>query len=148
MRTVQDILKSKPTTFNRIHPETTVFEALNYLNSLNASYLVVMDNNQYCGLFTERDYSRKVILKGLESKFTTVAEVMTTDLPIVELTDTVDHCMHLMHLHRVRYLLAFYPDGQRLGVITMRDLLKEVIKEKPEEFNIRLPQDAAKTIRG
>jgi CBS domain-containing protein len=148
MRTVRDILKSKPVGFNRVHPDTKVIDALNLLNSLNASYLLVIENDRYKGLFTERDYSRKVILNGLESRYTSVADVMTKDLPIVELTDTIDHCMHLMHIHRVRYLLAFYPDGHRVGVITMRDLLKEVIKEKPEEFNIRLPHGAGDSIRG
>ena len=93
MRTVKDIFETKTKSFNQVSPSTLVIDALNLLNSVNLSYLVVMDGDAYKGVFSERDYTRNVILKGRASNTTRVDEVMTTDLPIVTLTDTVEHCM-------------------------------------------------------
>src|SRR4028118_1023884 len=125
MRTVKDIINSKTKAFNSIHPGTLVINALNLLNSINLSYVVVMEDDQYKGIFSERDYSRNVILKGRSSDSTSVAEVMTVDLPVVESADSVEHCMNLLILHKSRYLLAFEQD-QFVGVITIHDLLREV----------------------
>lgn len=134
MRIVKDILASKPEVFNIITPQTLVIEALNALNSVNLSYLVVKEANEYKGIFCERDYSRNVILKGRSSDSTTVQEVMTTDLPIVALTDTVEYCMNLMNVEKTRYLLA-YDDKIFTGVITIHDLLRQVIANKEEVFD-------------
>ena len=134
MRTVKDIINSKPIAFNSIAPNALVIEGLQLLNSVNLSYLAVMDGETYKGVFSERDYTRNVILKGRSSKETTVQEVMTTDLPKVELTDTVEHCMNLMNSHRTRYLLAFNID-RFAGVITIHDLLRQVIASKEEVFD-------------
>ena len=103
MRTVKDILDTKTKPFNQVGPSTLVIEALNLLNSVNLSYLVVMDADEYKGIFSERDYTRNVILKDL-SNTTQVDEAMTTDLPIVTLNDTVEYCMNLMNSHKTRYL--------------------------------------------
>ena len=105
MRTVKDILESKAKTYNIVSPHTLVIDALSMLNSVNLSYLVVMDHNEYKGIFSERDYSRNVILRGRSSR-SAVQEVMTTDLPMVHLDHTVEHCMKTMILNKTRYLLA------------------------------------------
>src|SRR5438874_859492 len=97
MRTVKNILDSKAKVYNSVTPSTLVIDALSMLNSVNLSYLVVMEGDKYKGIFSERDYSRNVILKGRASNTTKVEEVMTTDLPVVTLTDTVDHCMNVMN---------------------------------------------------
>jgi len=134
MRTVKDILDSKSKSFNQIEPNTLVIDALNLLNSVNLSYLVVVDHNDYKGIFSERDYTRNVILKGRASNSTTVKEAMTTDLPIVTLSDTVEYCMNLMNAHKVRYLLAYH-DRQFLGVVTIHDLLRQVITNRENVFD-------------
>ena len=134
MRTVRDVLKTKTKPFNEVSPSTPVIDALSLLNSVNLSYLVVMDGNEYKGIFSERDYSRNVILKGKHSDTTQVDEVMTTDLPIVVLSDTVEYCMNLMNSHKTRYLLA-YDDRDFAGVITIHDLLRQVITNKHEVFD-------------
>ncbi|HKB43627.1 MAG TPA: CBS domain-containing protein [Chitinophagaceae bacterium] len=134
MRTVKDILNSKPRTFNMIEPGARVIDALTMLNSVNLSYLIVKDGDQYKGVFCERDYSRNVILKGRSSQTATVQEVMTVDLPMVQLTDTVEHCMHIMNIHKTRYLLA-YDDEDFAGVITIHDLLRQVISNKEAVFD-------------
>jgi len=134
MRTVNDLLKSKPVVFNNIDSDALVIEALHMLNSVNLSYLVVMKEDEFKGIFCERDYSRNVILKGRSSANTKVKEVMTNDLPMVETSETVEHCMNLMISHKARYLLA-YNDQQFAGVITIHDLLRQVISNKEAVFD-------------
>jgi CBS domain-containing protein len=134
MRTVRDILNSKTKSFNVISQEETVYNALQMLNSVNLSYLVVMDNDVYKGIISERDYSRKVILKGRHSSDTKVKDIMSVDIPIVNLEDTVEKCFHLIDDHKTRYLLAF-DDEQFAGVITINDLLRQVLAARSDVFD-------------
>ena len=134
MRTVKDIIASKQQVSNEIKPTELVINALNLLNSVNLSYLVVKEADDYKGIFSERDYSRNVILKGRSSDKTQVGDVMSTDFPFVELTNTVEQCMNLMNSYKTRYLVAF--DNKRFaGVITIHDLLRQVIFNKEEVFD-------------
>ena len=134
MRTVYDLLRSKQVIFNNINEDALVIDALQMLNSVNLSYLVVKKGDEFKGIFCERDYSRNVILKGRSSANTQVKEIMTNDLPIVDTTDTVEHCMNLMISHKARYLLA-YNDQQFAGVITIHDLLRQVLTNKEAVFD-------------
>ena len=134
MRIVKDILESKPNVANVIQSGTLVIDALTKLDSVNLSYLIVKENDAYKGLFCERDYSRNVILKGRSSDKTKVEEVMTTDLPIVAMTDSVEYCMNFMNEQKTRYLLA-YDHGEFKGVVTIHDLLRQVIANKEEVFD-------------
>lgn len=140
MRTVQNILETKAKPFNQVSPDTLVIEALSLLNSLNLSYLIVLDGDKYKGIFSERDYSRKVVLQGRHSDSTTVAEVMSTDIPVVELSDTVERCMHLMEQTKSRYLLAFDENQNLIGVITIHDILRQVLRDKSQVFDMDLAQ--------
>jgi CBS domain-containing protein len=135
MKTVKDIFDSKQKAFNFITPNAIVFDALVQLNSVNLSYLVVMENDEYKGVFSERDYTRNVILKGRASNSTQVKEVMTTDIPMVTLSDTAEHCMHLVNAHKTRYLLAYDDNQHFVGVITINDLLRLIIASKEEVFD-------------
>jgi len=134
MRTVRDILNSKTKSFNIISQEETVYKALQMLNSVNLSYLVVMDNEEYKGIISERDYSRKVILKGRHSSDTKVKDIMSVDVPMVSVNDTVEKCFHLIDDHKTRYLLAF-DDEQFAGVITINDLLRQVLAARSDVFD-------------
>lgn len=134
MRSVKDMLTSKAVVFNNIDADALVIDALQMLNSVNLSYLVVMEGDVFKGIFCERDYSRNVILKGRSSANTRVKDVMTTDLPMVEISDTVEHCMNLMISRKARYLLA-YNDQEFAGVITIHDLLRQVITNKEAVFD-------------
>src|SRR5438105_3634578 len=118
MRTVRDIIATKPTPINIIEPAALVIDALYMLESVNLSYLIVMEGDRYRGIFSERDYSRNVALKGLSSRTARVEEAMTTDLPDVEFYDTVETCMHMMAKYRVRYLQATH-NGHFEGIITI-----------------------------
>src|SRR5688572_2599326 len=134
MQTVADILSRKSKPFNTIPSTALVYEGLQMLNSVNLSYLVVIDDDVFKGIFCERDYTRNVILKGRSSVETPISEVMTTDLPRVELNDTVEQCMQMMNAFSTRYLLAF-DDQQFLGVITIHDILRQVIASKENVFD-------------
>ncbi|MBL7736572.1 MAG: CBS domain-containing protein [Chitinophagaceae bacterium] len=137
MPTVRNIIQSKSPVFNTIHPKALVIEGLQLLNTVNLSYLVVLDEDVYKGLFSERDYTRNIILKGRSSASSTIEEVMTVDLPRVEMDDTVEHCMNIMETHKTRYLLAF-DDIDFKGVITIHDLLRQVIASKEFVFDHQL----------
>ena len=135
MKTVRDILNSKQKVFNTIGPDTLVIDALVQLNSVNLSYLIVMDGDRYKGIFSERDYTRNVILKGRASNTTTVKEAMSVDLPMVALSDSAESCINLMNAHKARYLLV-YDDEQRFtGVVTIHDILRLVIASKEDFFD-------------
>ena len=134
MQKVSDILSKKNKPHNFISSGALVLDALQMLNSVNLSYLVVMDGDQFRGIFSERDYTRNVILKGKSSSTAKVGEVMSADLPIVDVNETVEQCMNKMDTYRTRYLLAY--DHQRFaGVITIHDLLRQVIASKTDVFD-------------
>jgi signal-transduction protein with cAMP-binding, CBS, and nucleotidyltransferase domain len=139
MRTVKDILRSKPEPINIISPDALVIEGLQLLNSVNLSYLIVKDGNDYRGIFSERDYTRNVALKGRSSRDSKISEVMTVDLPVVRLSDTVENCMNQMTIHKTRYLLA-YDRNEFAGVITIHDLLRQVIANKEQVFDHAITQ--------
>jgi signal-transduction protein with cAMP-binding, CBS, and nucleotidyltransferase domain len=140
MRTVKEILSGKPQMTNIIESTKLIIEGLQLLNTVNLSYLVVMDGDDYKGIFSEKDYARNVVLKGHSSKDTMIKEVMTTDLPVVSLTDTLEHCMNRMNTHRTRYLLV-YDNKKFMGVLTIHDLLRQVLANKEEAFDHTLTRN-------
>jgi CBS domain-containing protein len=135
MRTVKNILDSKAKPANIIGPDVLVIDALSQLDSVNLSYLIVMEGDRYEGIFSERDYSRNLILKGRHSNSTTVKEVMTTDLPVVSMSDTVEHCMNTMNERKTRYLVAYDADQRFKGIITIHDLLRQVLANREDVFD-------------
>jgi CBS domain-containing protein len=134
MRTVENILDTKEETSNTIGPDAMVIDALKKLISVNLSYLVVMENGQFLGIFSERDYTRKLVLEGRSSRDTMVRDVMTTNLPVVNLSKTVEDCMYLMNARGARYLAAFDEDHFE-GIITIHDLLRQALGSKHEVFD-------------
>ncbi|UEG48815.1 CBS domain-containing protein [Ferruginibacter lapsinanis] len=140
MQTVRNIIESKQKTFNFIDADALVIEALTLMQSVNLSYVVVMKNEEYRGIFSEKEYARNVILKGGSSTTTKVGEVMATNVPVVDYTDSVEHCMQILSSHKARYLLAF--DGQHFaGVITINDLLRQLLMNRDEVFDRKITED-------
>ena len=103
MSKVSNILARKGHDTISIAPSTSVYQALELMASKNIGALVVKNGETYLGIITERDYSRKVILKGKHSSDTAVEEIMSTDLPRIAPEDTVEHCMELMSAKNIRY---------------------------------------------
>ncbi|RYY88069.1 MAG: CBS domain-containing protein [Chitinophagaceae bacterium] len=134
MRTVAQMLSAKTPVSNSIQQNALVLDALNLMNALNLSYLVVKKEEEYCGLFSERDYARNVMLKGHASHNTPVGEVMSTDVPVVGLQESIERCMQLLASHRTRYLIV-NDEGRFAGVVTIHDLLREVINNRELVFD-------------
>ena len=147
MRTVDDLIASKPRPENIIKPTALVIDALHQLEQVNLSYLIVMDGETYKGVFSEKDYSRNVVLKGRSSREAHVQEVMTTDLPVVAPEETVEHCMILMIRSKARYLVAI-DDKKFMGIITIHDILREVLANKAEVFDDTLAEELINTAEG
>lgn len=134
MNKVSSILARKGTSTANVSPGTSVLEALRIMAEKNIGSMMVMENGHYLGLITERDYSRKVILKGKNSTDTTVTEIMSADLPTVTPSDSIDHCMELMTKNNIRYLPVFEND-KLAGIISMSDVVKETILTQKETIN-------------
>src|ERR1700761_4478574 len=131
MKKVSDILSHKGSRITSVSPDTTVLEALRIMADQNIGSVLVLDNDQYEGIMTERDYSRKVILKGKSSTDTPVEEIMSQDFPVVTPNDTVEFCMQLMSDKNIRYLPVF--DKEELsGIISINDVVRETIRTHEE----------------
>jgi len=126
MNQVKDIISRKGSSAISVLPHTTVFDALKIMAEKNIGSVVVMENDKYLGIVSERDYSRKVILKDKHSTSTLVAEIMTTDLPHVYPEDSIEHCMELMTGNNIRYLPVF-SNNKLSGIISITDVVKETI---------------------
>lgn len=131
MRKVADILKRKGNHVETVQSELTVIDALRLMADKNIGSLAIVQNDRFIGLMTERDYSRKVILKGRSSNETTVGEIMTADYPSVTANDSVDHCMYLMSSNNIRYL-PVVESGNLSGIISINDVVTETILTQKE----------------
>lgn len=134
MNKVSAVLARKGNVAIGVSPATTVLEALKLMAEKNIGSVVVMEGDIFLGIVTERDYSRKVILKGKHSADTPVSEIMSTDLPAVKPDDSIEHCMGLMTSKTIRYLPVF-ENNQLAGIISMSDVVKETILAQKETIN-------------
>ncbi|HEY4208912.1 MAG TPA: CBS domain-containing protein [Puia sp.] len=131
MKKVADILSHKGSRITSVSPETTVLDALRIMADQNIGSVMVLDGQQYLGIMTERDYSRKVILNGKSSTDTKVSEIMTNDLPHVKPQDTIEFCMQLLSDKNIRYLPVFENDTL-CGIVSINDVVKETILTQQE----------------
>lgn len=131
MKKVADILTRKGNNVTTVAPGTTVIDALQQMADENIGSVMVTEGNRFLGIMTERDYSRKVVLKGKSSTDTTVADIMSTDFPRVTPQDSIDHCMQLLAQKNIRYLPVFSGDAV-VGIISVNDLVKETILSQQE----------------
>jgi CBS domain-containing protein len=131
MKKVSNILQRKGSNVITITPDITVLDALKQMAEKNIGSIVVTENGQYTGLLTERDYARKVILKGKSSTTTLVKEIMSTGLPRITPDNSVETCMQIMSENNIRYLPVFEND-QLCGIISINDVIKETILTQKE----------------
>ncbi len=138
MKTVKDILKEPSPEIWSVSPVTTAYSALELMAEKNIGALLVFENEHLVGIFSERDYARKVILKGKASKDTPVSELMTQHIFYVKPGNTLNECMALMTSKHIRHLPVF--DNNRVtGIITLGDVVKEIISE--QEVTIKNLED-------
>lgn len=134
MNDVAAVLARKNVLPVSVSPGTTVVKALEIMAEKNIGSVVVMDNEKYEGIMTERDYSRKVVLKGKNSETTTVEEIMSTELPCVKPSDSIEYCMGQMTIKNIRYMPVFEQD-RLTGIISMSDVVKETILAQKETID-------------
>jgi CBS domain-containing protein len=126
--TVRQILARKPQVYS-VSPSTTVFDALVVMAEHNIGALLVLENEEVVGVFSERDYARKVILHGKSSKDLTVGEIMTSPVVCADPAWSAHDCMAMMSQWRVRHLPVIV-DGQLVGVISIGDVVSAVVSEQ------------------
>lgn len=129
MKTVREILHDKGTQVWTIAPDQTVFDALTLMGQKEIGALIVVENGKLIGVISERDYARKVILKGKTSRETRVQEIMSTPVISVELAQSVQTCLNLMTEKRIRHLPVL-TDDQLVGIVSIGDLVKAIIAEQ------------------
>jgi len=134
MKSVAEILRSKPDqTVYSIAPGASVFDALRLMADKNIGSLLVVEEGKIAGIFSERDYARKVILMDRSSKQTAVREVMTSSVMYARPDQTNEECMALMTDNRLRHLPVI-DNGRLLGLLSIGDLVKDIISE--QQFTI------------
>ena len=134
MTTVRNILQSKGPGIWSVEPETPVMAALKMMDEKNIGALVVTQRGSVLGILSERDYARKLVLKGRSSTDSTVHDLMTSSVITVTPEQTMDQCMDLMTSKRIRHLPVVEND-KLIGLISIGDVVKAVISEK--EFLIK-----------
>ncbi len=131
MKKVSDILARKGNYVESVKPETIVIEALKLMADKNIGSVAVLQDEKFAGLMTERDYSRKIILKGRSSNETTVGEIMSSNGPSVTQNDTVEHCMEIMSAQNLRYLPVI-ENNKLEGIVSINDVVTETILNQKE----------------
>lgn len=129
MKTVREILKKKGSDIYSISPQATVYEALQVMADKNIGAVLVIEKGKLVGILSERDYARKVILKGKASKETTVADLMTKNVLYVSPDKNVEDCMFLMTTKNIRHLPVI-EDDRLIGIISINDVVKIIIAEQ------------------
>lgn len=134
MKTLRQLLSGKPQSLAAVAPKDTVFHALKVMADNKVGAVLVLDGERLVGIFSERDYARKVILVGKASKDTRVEEIMTDKVMYATPENSVAECMALMTAGRFRHLPVLDENQQVMGVVSIGDLVKETICE--QEFII------------
>lgn len=134
MITVKQLLTAKSAELHSISPDISVYDALKVMADVDVGALLVTNGNRLVGIFTERDYARKVILQGKSSRSCIVGDTMVRDVIYVSPSNRIDECMALMTEKRVRHLPVL-EEGGLVGIVSIGDVVKQIISE--QEFTIR-----------
>ena len=134
MRTVRQLLESKPAEIIAISLDAPVIDAIRLMAERRVGALVVMEGARLAGILSERDYARKIVLQGRSSKDTPVRDIMTAHVITVSPGDSAEHCMQVVTDHRIRHLPVLDGDAV-LGVVSIGDLVRAVIEEQRLELD-------------
>jgi CBS domain-containing protein len=130
MKLLEQIINGKPHRLISVQADATVFQALSVMAQYDIGALLVMEGGKPAGVFSERDFARKVVLLGLNSKDTPVSEVMSDRVIYVTLAQTVEECMAIMTDRHIRHLPVLAEDGSVAGFLSIGDLVKETLTEQ------------------
>jgi len=129
MGKVKNILQDKGNAVFSVEPGITVYNAIELMCEKNIGGLLILENDKLVGIFTERDYARKLILKGKSSKEAKISELMTRNPFTVTLDTSIDECMGMMSGKRIRHL-PVVEDDKVVGMISIGDVVKHIIEEQ------------------
>jgi CBS domain-containing protein len=133
MKLVKHLLDSKGHDVISVAPDLSVFDAIKLMADRLVGSLLVMNDEELRGIVTERDYARKVIIKGRSSETTSVSEIMSTEVLTTSSSQTVNQCMALMTERRIRHL-PVVEDNRVIGMISIGDLVQAIIADQQEEI--------------
>ena len=131
MKKVHQVLQQKQVVVYSVGRSVSVFEGLKVMYEKNISALLIIENEQLYGIFSERDYARKIILAGKSSKDTPISEVMTADLITISPEDSIEYCMEIMTDKHIRHLPVI-ENGKVTGMISIGDAVKSVIEDQQQ----------------
>ena len=134
MTTIAQLLNTKGDQIWSVEPKATIFEALEIMSEKEIGALLVMEDGKLTGIFSERDYARKVILKGKSSKETQVGELMTKKVFYIDSQKTINDCMAMMTAKRIRHIPVI-DDNQVMGIVTIGDVVNQIISEQEVTIN-------------
>ena len=134
MTTIAQLLNAKGNQIWSVEPKATIFEALEIMSEKGIGALLVMEDGKLTGIFSERDYARKVILKGKSSKETLVEELMTKKVFYIDSQNTINDCMAMMTAKRIRHVPVI-EDNQVVGIVTIGDVVNQIISEQEVTIN-------------
>jgi CBS domain-containing protein len=129
MITIKELLRKKSGDIWSINPQASVYQALELMAQKDVGALLVIENDRLVGIFSERDYARKVILKGKASKETAVSELMTKSVYYVTPDNTLEEAMALMTSKHIRHL-PIMSQGKLVSIVTLGDVVKRIISEQ------------------
>jgi CBS domain-containing protein len=126
MPTIKDLLLNKNRKLITVSSTASIFDTLKIMAESNIGCLIVLKGDNYVGMFTERDYARKIVLEGRSSDTTTVNEIMISDIPILNINDSIELCSKIMTEKTLRYLPVF-ENNQLVNLISQSDIIKYTI---------------------
>ena len=129
MPTIKDLLRTKNRKLITVSSSSSIIDALRIMAVSNIGCLIVLEGDHYVGMFTERDYARKIVLEGRSSDSTTVNEIMVSDIPMLNSDDTIEVCSKIMTEKTLRYLPVF-ENSQLVNLISQSDIIKYTIDTK------------------
>ena len=135
MTIVNQLLRTKGNDVWSVSPETTIFDALKLMSQMNVGAVLVLENGAVAGIFSERDYARKVVLQGKSSRTTLVKEAMTPDVYNVTPKDSIETCMAIMSDRHFRHLPVLSEEGDLVGIISIGDVVKAMLAEQEVIIN-------------
>ena len=130
MKTLKQLIESKNKRLAAVAPDQSVLRALDIMAENDVGALLVLDGKRLAGVFSERDYARKVILQGKASKSTKVSEIMTGKVVYVTLNRTIEECMAIMTEKHFRHLPVLDDSHNVVGIVSIGDLIKETISQQ------------------
>lgn len=133
MKLIKHLLDANGRHIVSLGPDATVLEAITLMADKTIGSLVIIDDDELLGIVTERDYARKVIIKGRSSKTTLVSEIMTKGVFTTSSSETVNSCMALMTEKRIRHL-PVVEDNRVIGMVSIGDLVAAIISDQQEEI--------------